>query len=114
MLHQQQDCEDAIQTTFRKALRTPPNYREENLFKSCLFRIGRNEAVDIICHRRQTIIVEAPEEYLGGLQDIVSLRGARELIEEKGERAGSYESYCFAAGERKRSGCDANIGRASV
>ena len=83
MLQQQQDCEDVMQETFRKALRALPDYREENHFKSWLFRIGRNEAVDIIRRRRRTIVAEAPEEYLGGVQDIVSLPGARELIEER-------------------------------
>ncbi|MDC0568030.1 RNA polymerase sigma factor [Akkermansiaceae bacterium] len=83
MLQQQQDCEDVMQETFRKALRALPNYREENHFKGWLFRIGRNEAVDIIRRRRRTIVAEAPEEYLGGVQDIVSLPGARELIEER-------------------------------
>ena len=83
MLQQQQDCEDVMQETFRKALRALPDYREENHFKSWLFRIGRNEAIDIIRRRRRTIVAEAPEEYLGGVQDIVSLPGARELIEER-------------------------------
>ena len=72
-----------MQETFRKALRALPNYREENHFKSWLFRIGRNEAIDIIRRRRRTIVAEAPEEYLGGVQDIESLPGARELIEER-------------------------------
>lgn len=83
MLQQQQDCEDVMQETFRKALRALPDYREENHFKSWLFRIGRNEAIDIIRRRRRTIVAEAPEEYLGGVEDIVSLPGPRELIEEK-------------------------------
>ncbi|MGB1889424.1 MAG: RNA polymerase sigma factor, partial [Akkermansiaceae bacterium] len=83
MLQQQQDCEDVMQETFRKALRALPDYREENHFKSWLFRIGRNEAIDIIRRRRRMIVAEAPEEYLGGVQDIESLPGARELIEER-------------------------------
>ena len=65
MLQQQQDCEDVMQETFRKALRALPDYREENHFKSWLFRIGRNEAVDIIRRRRRSLVAEAPEEYLG-------------------------------------------------
>ena len=72
-----------MQETFRKALRALPDYREENHFKSWLFRIGRNEAIDIIRRRRRMIVAEAPEEYLGGVQDIESLPGARELIEER-------------------------------
>jgi len=80
---QQQDCEDVMQETFRKALRALPNHREESHFKSWLFRLGRNEAVDIIRRRRRTIVAEAPEEYLRGVQNIVSLPGPCELIEER-------------------------------
>ena len=83
MLQQQQDCEDVMQETFRKALKALPDYREENHFKSWLFRIGRNEAIDIIRRRRRTIVAEASEEYLGVAENIVSLPGPRELIEEK-------------------------------
>jgi RNA polymerase sigma-70 factor (ECF subfamily) len=83
MLHQQQDCEDAMQETFRKALRALPDYREENHFKSWLFRIGRNEAVEIIRRRRRTIVAEVPEEYLDEGHDVELLPGARELMEEK-------------------------------
>ena len=72
-----------MQETFRKALRALTDYREENHFKSWLFRIGRNEAIDIIRRRRRMIVAEAPEEYLGGVQDTESLPGARELIEER-------------------------------
>ena len=72
-----------MQETFRKALSSLSDYREENYFKSWLFRIGRNEAINIIRRRRRTIVAEAPEEYLGGVQDIESLSGARELIEER-------------------------------
>ncbi len=72
-----------MQETFRKALRALTNYREESHFKSWLFRLGRNEAVDIIRRRRRTIVAEAPEEYLRGVQNIVSLPGPCELIEER-------------------------------
>ena len=70
-----------MQETFRKALRALPNYREENHFKGWLFRIGRNEAIDIIRRRRRTIVAEVPEEYLGVAENIVPLPGPRELIE---------------------------------
>ena len=62
MLHHSQDCEDAMQETFSKALCALPRYREENHFKSWLFRIGRNEAISVIRRRRRTVIVESPEE----------------------------------------------------
>ena len=59
MLKHQQDCEDALQDTFRKALEALPAYREENYFKSWLFRIGHNTGVEII--RRRKRIVEMPD-----------------------------------------------------
>ena len=54
-----------MQETFSKALLALPRYREENHFKSWLFRIGRNEAIEIIRRRRRTVVAEAPEECLG-------------------------------------------------
>ncbi|MDA7617676.1 sigma-70 family RNA polymerase sigma factor [Verrucomicrobia bacterium] len=59
MLKHQQDCEDALQDTFRKALEALPTYREESHFKSWLFRIGHNTGIEII--RRRKRIVEMPE-----------------------------------------------------
>lgn len=59
MLHNSQDCEDAMQKTFSKTLFALPRYREENHFKSWLFRIGRKEAIEIIRRRRRTVVVEA-------------------------------------------------------
>ena len=59
MLKHQQDCEDALQDTFRKALEALPAYREENHFKSWLFRIGHNTGVEIIRRRKRT--VEMPD-----------------------------------------------------
>ena len=59
MLKHQQDCEDALQDTFRKALEALPTYREESHFKSWLFRIGHNTGIEII--RRRKRIEEMPE-----------------------------------------------------
>ncbi|MDB4364104.1 sigma-70 family RNA polymerase sigma factor [Akkermansiaceae bacterium] len=64
MLHHSQDCEDVMQETFSKALRALPRYREEDHFKSWLFRIGRNEAINLIRRRRLTVVAESPEEHL--------------------------------------------------
>ncbi len=63
MLRHTQDCEDAIQNTFAKALRALPRYREQSHFKSWLFRIGHNEAIDAIRRRKRTVADEAPEEH---------------------------------------------------
>ncbi len=76
MLKHQQDCEDALQDTFRKALEALPAYREERHFKSWLFRIGHNAGIEII--RRRKRIVEMPEP----LEDqvIVPSSGPRESL----------------------------------
>ena len=84
MLKHQQDCEDALQDTFRKALEALPTYREERHFKSWLFRIGHNTGIEII--RRRKRIVEMPET----LEDHVGVPSSgpresiiqRELVEE--------------------------------
>ncbi|MEM9282366.1 MAG: sigma-70 family RNA polymerase sigma factor [Verrucomicrobiota bacterium] len=66
MLRHQQDSEDALQETFRKALKALPNYREENYFKSWLFRIGHNTALDLIRRRKKVVEMgENEEETIG-------------------------------------------------
>ncbi|MDB4703438.1 RNA polymerase sigma factor [bacterium] len=76
MLKHQQDCEDALQDTFRKALEALPYYREEKHFKSWLFRIGHNTGIEFI--RRRKRILEMPEK----LEDqmIVPSSGPRESL----------------------------------
>ena len=59
MLKHQQDCEDALQDTFKKALEGLHTYREESHFKSWLFRIAYNNGIEII--RRRKRIAEMPE-----------------------------------------------------
>lgn len=63
MLRHTQDCEDVIQNTFAKALGALPRYREENHFRSWLFRIGHNEAVNVIRHRKRFVADSAPESH---------------------------------------------------
>lgn len=67
MLQHPQDCEDAIQETFGKVLRALPAYREENRFEQWLFRIGRNQALDMI-RRRKRVITDPEPENLGTAQ----------------------------------------------
>ncbi len=62
MLRHDQDTEDATQETVGKALAALPRYRPEHSFKSWLFKIGHNEAVNIIRKRRRVLVHEAPEE----------------------------------------------------
>ena len=61
MLRHTQDCEDVIQVTFAKVLNALSRYREENHFRSWLFRIGHNEAVNVIRHRKRFVPDAAPE-----------------------------------------------------
>lgn len=62
MLRHQQDCEDALQETFRKALKALPGYRKEGHFKSWLFRIGHNCALDVVRKRKRVTAMEEGEE----------------------------------------------------
>lgn len=55
MLKNEQDSEDALQETMRKALEALPRYREENHFKSWLYRIGHNTALDQIRKRKKVV-----------------------------------------------------------
>ncbi|MEM9080168.1 MAG: sigma-70 family RNA polymerase sigma factor [Verrucomicrobiota bacterium] len=84
MLRHQQDSEDALQDTFRKALQALPRYREESHFKSWLFRIGHNTALDLIRRRKKVVeMSEGQEEGLaaGGVGPLEALE-AREQVEE--------------------------------
>lgn len=65
MLRHREDCEDVLQETFRKAIKALPGYRKENHFKSWLFRIGHNCALDVIRRRKRvTTLDEGQEESL--------------------------------------------------
>ncbi len=64
MLRHQQDTEDATQEAIGKALRALPRYRPEKPFKSWLFRIGHNEAINVIRKRRKIVIHEDPEAFV--------------------------------------------------
>ena len=91
MLHHLQDCENAMQETYSKAPLALPRYREKNHFKSWLFQIGRNEAVEII-RRRCIVVAEAPEECLGTDSLIDRQPASRELMEQKKSGFANYES----------------------
>ncbi len=60
MLRQTHDAEDAMQETLIKALRALPRYREENHFKSWLFRIAHHEVVNTIRRRQRQELHEEP------------------------------------------------------
>lgn len=90
MLQHPQDCEDAIQETFGKVLRALPTYREENRFEQWLFRIGRNQALDMIQRRNRTVVDPEPEN-LGTDQFGSSLPDGAASLEAK-ERIQALES----------------------
>ena len=66
MLNNQQDSEDALQETFRKVIKALPRYREESHFKSWLFRIGHNTALDVLKGRKK--MMQLSDEMSGGLE----------------------------------------------
>jgi len=55
MLRQREDAEDVLQDTFRKALAALPNFQGGKYFKSWLFRIGHNEAVNCLRKRNRRV-----------------------------------------------------------
>lgn len=70
MLRHQEDSEDALQDTLRKALKALPDYREQTHFKSWLFRIGHNVAIDLIRRRMRTVgMSDAREEAIPARDD---------------------------------------------
>ena len=82
MLDHSQGCEDAMQETFSKVLLALPRYREKNHLKSWLFRIGRNEVVEIM-RRRCIVVTDAPEERPGTDPLINRQPAAREVMGQK-------------------------------
>ncbi|MEM7010088.1 MAG: sigma-70 family RNA polymerase sigma factor [Verrucomicrobiota bacterium] len=63
------DAEDALQEAFCKALKSLSGYRESNRFKSWLFRIAHNEAMNIIRRRGRTELREEPPEPNDSMDD---------------------------------------------
>lgn len=62
ILNGRHDAEDALQETFCKALRALPKYRESNQFKSWIYRIAHNEAMNVIRARGRVELREQPVE----------------------------------------------------
>ncbi|MEM7147471.1 MAG: sigma-70 family RNA polymerase sigma factor [Verrucomicrobiota bacterium] len=85
MLRHPQDCEDAVQETFGKVLRALPAYREENRFEQWLFRIGRNQALNMIQHRKRVVMDPEPEnlgpQFESPLPDAAASLEAKERIQ---------------------------------
>jgi len=66
MLGHHQDAEDALSETFTKVLRglLSERYQEQQQFKAWIYRIARNEAINIIRRRERTTVQEDPAEHV--------------------------------------------------
>lgn len=62
LLQNRHDAEDALQEAFCKALRALPDYRESNQFKSWIYRIAHNEAMNILRSRGKVELQAEPIE----------------------------------------------------
>lgn len=58
MLKNRQDSEGALQDTYCKAITALPGYREENHFKSWIYRIAHNTAVDRLRKRSKLVAID--------------------------------------------------------
>lgn len=65
ILGQQQDAEDAVQTTFLKLYRGIHNYRLDSQFSTYLFRILINHCYDVLRKKRKARIQTLEEAHLG-------------------------------------------------
>lgn len=64
ILGQQQDAEDAVQTTFLKLYRGIHNYRLDSKFSTYLFRIMINHCYDVLRKKRKARMQMIKEEHL--------------------------------------------------
>jgi len=65
ILGQQQDAEDAVQTTFLKLYRGIHNYRLDSQFSTYLFRIIINHCYDVLRKKRRARIQTLEDAHLG-------------------------------------------------
>jgi len=65
ILGQQQDAEDAVQTTFLKLYRGIHNYRLDSQFSTYLFRIMINHCYDVLRKKRRARIQTLEDAHLG-------------------------------------------------
>ncbi len=65
ILGQQQDAEDAVQTTFLKLYRGIHNYRLDSQFSTYLFRIMINHCYDVLRKKRRARIQPLEDAHLG-------------------------------------------------
>jgi RNA polymerase sigma factor (sigma-70 family) len=74
----QQDAEDALQSTMVKVLRSLPGERRSIQLRPWIYRIARNEAIDTVRRRRESAAVE-PEDLPAGAELATSVE-ARERL----------------------------------
>ncbi|MGK2933585.1 MAG: RNA polymerase sigma factor [Solirubrobacterales bacterium] len=84
ILGNQEDSADALQNTMAKALKTLPGEEREILLKPWLFRVARNECIDLIRSRRQTddIMERDPAATLGLDAELAGRERLRELLDD--------------------------------
>ncbi|HYP55455.1 MAG TPA: RNA polymerase sigma factor, partial [Solirubrobacterales bacterium] len=75
-----QDAQEALQNTMVKVMRALPGEQREIKLKPWLFRIARNEAVETMRKRRDT--VELGADRLAAPSEITDAAGARERLRE--------------------------------
>jgi RNA polymerase sigma factor (sigma-70 family) len=75
-----QDAQEALQNTMVKVMRALPGEQREIKLKPWLFRIARNEAIETMRKRRDT--VELSGERIAALGDIADEAGARARLRE--------------------------------
>jgi RNA polymerase sigma factor (sigma-70 family) len=78
MVGRPQDAQDALQNTMVKALRALPGERREIRLKPWLYRIARNEAVEILRRRREG--AELREDHLMPAGEVAEAADARERL----------------------------------
>ncbi len=85
LLSNQHDAEDCLQETFSKALQALGRYREQNTFKSWLYRIAHNEAINVIRKRGKAVLSEDPIQ-LSESADVSDIPSVSDRLIEAEER----------------------------
>jgi RNA polymerase sigma factor (sigma-70 family) len=75
------DAQDALQNTMVKALRALPGERREIRLKPWLYRIARNESIELLRRRRESAELDAGLEAAGGVAETAEARARlRDLL----------------------------------
>jgi RNA polymerase sigma factor (sigma-70 family) len=74
MVGNPQDAQDALQNVMVKALRALPGEKREIELKPWLYRIARNESIEVLRRRRDSAELEQHEPAVGGVVETVDVR----------------------------------------